>query len=139
MRLEHDMPSPADSFDDASTSMRSRLVLVADDDRRSARLLARMLRDDGFEVELAFDGATAVGRLSRDPVPSVLVTDLRMPHVGGTAVARYALSRAPEMRIIFVTSYPELLSKDVRGLLHRKPIDYVCLRRQLDDALSSVG
>jgi len=116
-----------------------RLVFVVDDDRRSARLLARMMRDDGYQVEVAYDGAAAVGRLSRDPVPGVLVTDLRMPHVDGLAVARYAVSRDPDLRVIFVTSYPELVGGRQLGaeppLVHGKPVDYGALRHQLDEAL----
>src|SRR5262245_11232922 len=72
------------------------LVLVAEDDVRTGRVLARMLEDDGFDVELANDGAAAIGRLAREPVPDVLVTDLRMPHADGNAVARYARSRCAD-------------------------------------------
>ena len=32
------------------------LVLIVDDDARSARLLAIMLREDGFHAEVALDG-----------------------------------------------------------------------------------
>jgi len=35
------------------------LILLVEDDARSAGVLARLLRDDGFEVEIARDGAAA--------------------------------------------------------------------------------
>ena len=102
-------------------------ILLVDDDSRSARLLARMLREDGYDVELTFDGATAIARLSRDPLPQMLLTDFRMPHVDGNAVAQYARSRSPSMPIVFVTSYPDLVRvarDDDTTIVHPKPVDY---------------
>lgn len=84
-------------------------ILVVDDDVRTARLLARLLVEDGFDVEVSSDGATAIARLSREPSPDVLVTDLRMPHADGLSVARYARSRNPSIPVFIVTGYPELV------------------------------
>ena len=49
------------------------LVLLVDDDVRMARTFALMLREDGYEVDFAADGAAAISRLTRDPLPDVLV------------------------------------------------------------------
>jgi len=102
------------------------LVLVVDDDVRSARLLARLLREDGYEVEVAFDGARALGRLSQDRMPDALVTDIRMPHADGFSVVRYARSRRPGIPIYLVTGYPELAgSHSISDLfLFPKPLVY---------------
>jgi len=112
------------------------LILVVDDDVRTARLLARMLREDGFEVELAVDGAAAIGRLARSPMPDVLVTDLRMPHADGAAVASYARSRRPGLPVLVVTGYPELAPHEGDGLdppptVLSKPLDYARLGDEL--------
>jgi CheY-like chemotaxis protein len=117
-------------------AQKSSLILLVDDDARTARVLARMLTDDGFDVELATDGAAAIGRLGRAPIPDVLVTDLRMPHADGMAVARYARSRSPAMPVILLTVYPELVPALQAGfdpplVLHTKPIDYARLREVL--------
>jgi CheY-like chemotaxis protein len=116
------------------------LVFLVDDDIKSARLLARMLREDGYEVELAFDGASALSRLTRDPMPALLVVDVRMPHADGVAVARYGLSRDPALPVIFVTSYPELIDVKAfpfgsRLVVHGKPVDYRRLRAQIAEGL----
>jgi CheY-like chemotaxis protein len=99
-------------------------------------MLARMLRDDGYDVETLADGAVAIGRLTRDPLPDALVTGLRMPHVDGLAVARYALSRHPPMRVVFLTSHPEQVDSGMRArtVVHSKPVDYAALRRQIDES-----
>jgi len=113
------------------------LILVVDDDVRTARVLVRMLRDDGFQVELATDGAAAIGRLARQPIPDVLVTDLRMPHADGVAVARYARSQRPDLPVFVVTGYPELVAPgtaqtfDPPAVVHTKPLDYGALSKEL--------
>ena len=70
------------------------LVLLVDDDVRTARTLARMLREDGNDVECAAEGAAAISRLTRNPLPDVLVTDMMMPFADGGAVG--TLVRASE-------------------------------------------
>lgn len=104
-------------------------VLIVDDDVRTSRLLARLLREDGFDVEVAVDGAGAIARLSRSPLPEMLVTDLRMPYADGLAVARFARSQDPTMPVFFVTGYPELLNPIDRSLgpiarVFSKPVEY---------------
>jgi len=119
------------------------LILVVDDDVRTARLLVRMLRDDGFEVELATDGASAIGRLARQPTPDVLVTDIRMPHADGVAVAKYARSRRPGLPVVVVTGYPEMVAPGANqslvppAIVHTKPVDYGSLRDELRRCIGS--
>ena len=110
-------------------------VLVVDDDRRNARLLARMLREDGFRVETLFDGAAAVGRLAQQQLPDVLITDVKMAHVDGIAVAQFARSRSPDVKIVFLTGYPNLLAThhlDPEPLVYTKPLKYSSLRSALE-------
>lgn len=109
-------------------------ILVVDDDARTMRVLSRMLREDGFEVESATDGAAAIARFGRDPLPDALVTDLHLPHADGLAVARYAESRRPGIRVYVVTGYPELVAKDPLMPEERvfvKPLDYGKLSKAL--------
>jgi CheY-like chemotaxis protein len=115
------------------------LVLVVDDDVRSARLLARLLREEGYEVEVAFDGARALGRLSQESVPDALITDLRMPHADGMSVVRYARSRRPALPVYVVTGYPELAPVGSVGLesmvVFPKPLAYEDFVASLRSAL----
>ncbi len=113
------------------------LVLVVDDDTRTARRLAQLLREDGYAVEVAGDGAAAVGRLSRLPLPDILITDMQLPHVDGEAVARYARAGRPTIRVFFVTGYPQLARAALGGpsadaAVFTKPLDYDALRNELD-------
>lgn len=92
-------------------------VLLVEDDERSGRMLGRLLRREGFEVEVCPGGPSGLQRLSCEPAPDVLVTDLRMPQVDGVAVARHARRHSPAIPILIVTAYPDL----ARGLEDARP------------------
>ncbi len=116
-------------------------ILVVDDDARTARLLVRMLREDGYDAELAVDGAGAIGRLTRAPLPDALVTDLKLPYADGIAVARYAQSRCPRLPVFVITGHPEFMagaedSFDPRPIVFTKPIDYADFSDQLSHHLA---
>jgi CheY-like chemotaxis protein len=117
-------------------------LLLIDSDGRALKLLGRMLREDGFVVELAFDGAAGIGRLTRDPLPDLLVTGLRIPYVDGLTVARYARSRDPRMPLCFMTRYPHQLSSgvdqfDPPPIVVTKPIDYGVFTAKLLEQLNT--
>ncbi len=127
---------------DATLQVRP-LVLVVDDDARSATLLARLLRADGYEAEVTNDGAAALARLTRNPVPHAVVTDFHLPHADGLAVARYARSRRPAVALFVVTGYPHSLASAVDPLdepvhVMTKPLDYADLLSRLAGALGVV-
>jgi CheY-like chemotaxis protein len=115
-------------------SQRGPLVLIVDDDARSARVIAQMLREDGFNVEVALDGARAIARLTHAPLPDVLVTDLSMPHADGNSVTMFARAQKPGLPVIFVTGYPNLatsLAGQPSPTLFTKPVDYAELKKAL--------
>ncbi len=60
-------------------------LLLVDDDRELARLLARYLGQEGFEVECAERGEEALAAVRRDP-PDLIVLDVMMPGMSGTEV-----------------------------------------------------
>jgi len=62
-------------------------ALVVDDDRVLADVVAFTLRREGFEVILAYDGATALRRYA-DGQPDLVVLDVNMPKMDGFTVCR---------------------------------------------------
>jgi two-component system response regulator MprA len=115
-------------------------LLIVDDDARSANLLARLLRVDGYDAEVTTDGAVAIARLTRTPVPEGLITELHLPHADGLAVGRYARSRRASMPIFLVTDYPPALLStsdptDASVVIMTKPLDYADLLHRLTGAL----
>jgi two-component system response regulator MprA len=116
------------------------LLLIVDDDARSASLLGRLLHADGFDTEVTTDGAAALARLTRSPVPDALITDFHLAHADGLAVGRYARSRRTAMPIFVVTGDPGSVARAADPLgeptvLITKPIDYAELVARLRVAL----
>ena len=62
-------------------------VLVVDDERPLAQLVADYLTRDGFSTSVAFDGTEAV-RVARESDPDVVVLDLGLPGLDGVEVCR---------------------------------------------------
>ena len=110
---------------------RSNEVLLVDADYRTSQRLASLLRDDGFEVQVLCDGASAISRLGRSPLPGALVTELAVPLSNGESIARYARSRDPAMQIVVLTRYPHLLKAETfeapLPVVLTKPLDYAQL------------
>jgi CheY-like chemotaxis protein len=69
------------------TPVRGRRVLVADDFPESAATLARLLRQDGNEVQIAQNGLEAFD-VAEKFRPDVIVLDIAMPKLNGYEVAR---------------------------------------------------
>lgn len=63
-------------------------VLIADDDRVSARLLEANLRRSGYEVTVVADGAEAWEVLNGEDRPQIAVLDWMMPVMDGPEVCR---------------------------------------------------
>ena len=62
-------------------------ILVADDDVALVRILEAVLRGDGYDVEVAFDGEEMVGKASAAAYDLVLV-DITMPNLDGLAACK---------------------------------------------------
>ena len=122
---------PAEDVTDAPLDKRP-LLLIVDDDARSANLLARLLGVEGYDTEVTTDGAAALSRLTRGPVPEALITDFHLPHADGLAVGRYARSRRTSIPIFMITGDPEAVARatanepleDPVVVVITKPFDY---------------
>ena len=64
-----------------------RRLLIADDDPTNLQLLSELLRELGFELQLARDGASALAQL-RSARPHLVITDLVMPGLDGMQLVR---------------------------------------------------
>lgn len=62
--------------------MSKQRILVVDDDRAIVRVVRSYLEQAGFEVQVAYDGTTALHTL-RSTRPDLLVLDLMLPDRDG--------------------------------------------------------
>lgn len=81
-----------------------RRVLVVDDEE-NLRLVARaFLRRDGYEVEVAAGGEEALG-LVESFGPDVILTDVRMPKMGGLDLLATLKAKGIEATVIVMSAY----------------------------------
>ena len=124
----------------ASQSLRKPRVLVADDDADVRETLTSILAMSDCEIEAVADGLAAIGSL-RARTPDLVITDLRMPGMGGIQVAAEAKRISPAVKVIIVTAYPsqssaiEAVNIGVDGYVTKpfRPVDVlVAMARVLD-------
>ena len=107
------------------TQVMSGMVLVVDDDEGVRAVMATALEDDGWTVETAENGRTALETLNRAR-PNAIILDLRMPVMDGLTFAQqyrdFPEPRAPLIIIsATVTQSAVQATGAVTGL--RKPVD----------------
>src|SRR5579884_2388899 len=88
-------------------------ILVVDDDPRILSMMRRVLEVDGYQVQSAIDGETALDLLRRD-APDLLILDVMMPGRDGFEVCR-CVRRESVLPILMLTARDEASSK-VTGL-----------------------
>jgi len=79
-------------------------VLVVDDEPSIRKVLQAHLQREGYEVETASDGAAALGLLDSTPC-DLVISDLKMPGVGGLELLAYAVSNHPGLPVILITAH----------------------------------
>ncbi len=81
-------------------------VLLVEDEPDVRTMAADHLRELGYAVQVAGDGATALEALQGDAALSVLVTDVGLPGgLNGRQVADAARERRPGLPVLFITGY----------------------------------
>jgi DNA-binding response OmpR family regulator len=82
-------------------------VLVAEDERLLADLIARWLRGEAHAVDVAYDGDTALERLGVNDY-DVVVLDRDLPVVHGDDVCRALVDSGAETRVLMLTAAAEI-------------------------------
>jgi two-component system alkaline phosphatase synthesis response regulator PhoP len=92
--------------------MSNQHILVVDDDREIVRLLRGYLEKSGYQVLVAFNGATAVHILRREK-PDLAILDLMLPDRDGLDITRFIRSDPQLMAlpIIMLTARVEDMDK----------------------------
>ncbi|MBV8650478.1 MAG: response regulator, partial [Alphaproteobacteria bacterium] len=90
----------------ASGERRGREVILVVEDQADVRALAAtLLRDMGYAVREADDGATALELLRQGERIDLIFTDLVMPRMGGIELADKAHALRPDIRVLFTSGH----------------------------------
>jgi two-component system, OmpR family, response regulator MprA len=79
-------------------------ILVVDDERAVRESLRRALELQGYEVELASDGAEALERLNGNGQPDAVVLDILMPGIDGLEVCQQLRRRGNSVPVLMLTA-----------------------------------
>jgi two-component system, OmpR family, response regulator MprA len=96
--------------------MQAMRILVVDDEQAVRESLRRALSLEGFDVDLAADGAEALGRLEAEPEePDAVVLDVLMPGMDGLEVCRQLRREGSKLPILMLTAKDQVEDR-VAGL-----------------------
>src|SRR5204862_2166979 len=107
-------------------------LLLAEDEVPLRLAVAEQLADRGYSVEQAESGEAALARLAEFAF-DVVVTDLRLPGIDGSAVVEAAVARYPDIIAIVVTGFGTV--KDAVEAIKRGAWDFVSKPFQIDELL----
>jgi DNA-binding NtrC family response regulator len=107
-------------------------VLLVEDEAPLREAVAEQLSDRGYKVVQAESGEIAVAKLT-DFAFDIIITDLRLPGIDGSAVVETAVARYPEIIAIVVTGFGTV--KDAVEAIKRGAWDFVSKPFQIDELL----
>src|SRR6476620_5589668 len=107
-------------------------LLIIEDEAPLRTAIAEQLTDHGYRVEQAESGEVALTKLA-DFAFDIIITDLRLPGVDGSAVVEAAVERYPHIIAIVVTGYGTV--KDAVEAIKRGAWDFVSKPFQIDELL----
>ena len=111
-------------------------IVVAEDDEVLRYCTARLLRDHGYKIIEARDGAEALELLEKcDEVVHLLVTNYDMPRLNGVELAR-KLRAKHERLLVLMISGSDLVDVDLNDIeLLPKPYNQAALATKVRDLL----
>jgi CheY-like chemotaxis protein len=111
--LEHKLPDTLISRSITIAAAAGDVVLLVDDEAGIRRLVRTILEANGYVVIDACNGLeglalcqTHAGRID------LLLSDIRMPELGGRELVQGALKLRPGLRILFMSGYNEVVDEN---------------------------
>ncbi len=107
-------------------------LLLVEDEGPLREAVAEQLADRGYHVEQAESGEAALARIA-DFAFDILITDLRLPGIDGSALVQSAVERYPDIIAIVITGFGTV--KDAVEVIRRGAWDFVSKPFQIDELL----
>ncbi len=88
-------------------------ILLIDDEKEITSALSAILSRHGYDVRAFTDGLEAIESFREAPQAiDLVVTDMTMPGITGSQLAREMLSLRPELPVILCTGYSDLINHE---------------------------
>ncbi|MEO6778872.1 MAG: PAS domain S-box protein [Gemmatimonadaceae bacterium] len=120
------------------------VVLLVDDEPAVRAVAARILEQAGYTVHAAAGGAEALAlHATLNGAVDLVVTDMVMPSMTGTAIATELRMRQPQLPVIIMSGLPnEAMAREVAGdsvSILRKPFSPQALTRKVAEAIRTAS
>jgi two-component system response regulator HydG len=125
----------------ADTKLKTKArILVVDDEPNARSGLEKLLRQDGYEVDVADDGAAALV-IAGDRPPDLVVTDLKMPRMDGVELLKRLRAQDVDLPVIMVTAFGDVGSAVTAMRAGAedyitKPVDFDALSLSIERSLA---
>lgn len=110
-------------------------ILIVDDDASIRKVLAAILEEKGYNVDLVDCGTKAIAK-SKTRFYNLALIDIRMPDMQGTELLTQLKNTVPEMIKIMITGYPSL--QNAVEALNKGADAYIIKPLDIDHALSVI-
>jgi CheY-like chemotaxis protein len=120
----------------SETDTPGKLVLIAEDDDSNYFLMSVILKKAGFEAIRAEDGVQAVELCKTRNDISLVLMDMKMPHMNGLDATRQIKQLCPEMNVVAITAHA--MSGDETSAINAGCIDYLAKPFKINDFLAKV-
>lgn len=97
-------------------------ILIVDDDKDIVELLSIYVKNEGYDVEKAYNGKEAITKINTNPDIDLMILDVMLPQLDGMAVVR-AVRKDSQIPILMLSAKTDDLDK-IQGLVQGAD-DYV--------------
>ena len=114
-------------------------ILLVEDEPTVRKLFAQALSRAGYGVHEARNGQEALKVFEQhgDAI-DLLVTDMRMPYMGGAELAHHLRGRRRSLKLLCISGYPGSLDPDLSSDFLAKPFSRDDLLRKVREVLDRV-
>jgi len=105
-------------------------ILIVDDERSMRDVLSIMLKRAGYGVTAAADGEEAVEQIGKE-IFDLVITDLKMPKLGGMEVLKAVKEVSPETVVLMITAFAS--TESAVEAMKRGAYDYLTKPFQVDE------
>ena len=118
------------------------VVLVVEDDPSIMTVLSAYLSGVGYRVLEAESSDKAFEILASKPHLDMMITDFRLPGgISGVQIAEPAVKLRPELKVIFISGYPQEIRESGSPIAQKapilaKPFDLDVLQELMQEMLS---
>jgi len=110
-------------------------ILVVDDDESIRTVLATIMEEEGYTVDVVHNGRDAIKK-TQTKLYNLALIDIRLPDMEGTELLTRMKETIPKMRKIIITGYPSL--KNAIEAVNRGADAYVMKPFDMEKVLKTI-